>query len=167
MWDKYDQIALRFSLFLDKIKFAFQRLFYGYADIDLWGLDYCFARYILPRLKAFKKRDRMGYPGNLVVNGETSEKEDKKNIKQWEEILDKMIFSMECIADDYDSWEDEIYGDYFERAYPKGFNIENRKPLSKELEEEHKIIMKKLEEVNDKIDEGLMLFGKYFRSLWD
>ena len=63
----------------------------GLSKIDkeeLWKLDYTLARYIYPRLVAFKNMERIGYPTCF----ETPE--------EWEEILDKMIWSFEKIAKD-------------------------------------------------------------------
>ena len=55
---------------------------------QLYDLRGTITQYILPRLKAFKKMKRMGYPGGL-----TEEK--------WEAILDEMIVGLElCHKDD-------------------------------------------------------------------
>ena len=105
------------------IKYAilavFQRTFRGYADTDLWRLDYFLATKILPPLKAFRKQKLSSYPGNEI-----------KTPKEWLKALDKMIYSFEFIIKDGE-------GDV---KYPKDIT---------------------------KITEGLELFGKYFRALWD
>lgn len=54
-------------------------------------LDCNIAKYVLPRLKLFKKLNN-GYPG--IEGMETEEK--------WDEALDKMIWSFEQVANDYE-----------------------------------------------------------------
>lgn len=54
---------------------------------ELWNLDITIAKFILPRLKAFKKC-AAGYPGDLTE-------------KKWQKMLDKMIFTFEYHADKF------------------------------------------------------------------
>ncbi|MFQ7494807.1 hypothetical protein [Faecalibacillus intestinalis] len=95
---------------------------------ETWSLDCNIAKYILPRLKLFKKLNN-GYPGREGM--ETEEK--------WDEALDKMIWSFEQIANDY-----EIYMSI-------NFKDSDWRDKCKDL--------------NDKIQEGLMLFAKWFQYL--
>ena len=82
----------------------------GMSQRDTWSLDVPLAKYILPRLKLFK------------VSGFENEKE-----KEWDVILDKMIFAFEKIIESDGC------------SFP---------------------------DFEDEIDEGLALFGKYYRGLW-
>ena len=95
---------------------------------ETWNLDYTIAKFVLPRLKLFKKLNN-GYPGYGEAN--TPEK--------WDALLDKIIWSFEQIANDY-----EIYAS----INFKDFDC-----------------MDKYKELNDKIQEGLMLFAKWFQHL--
>lgn len=61
---------------------------------DTWNLDYYIAKFILPRLKLFKKVT-MGYPCDL------------KSINEWYDILDKMIAAFEILATDELNTQDE------------------------------------------------------------
>ena len=61
---------------------------------DTWNLDYYISKFILPRLKLFKKVER-GYPCDL------------KSIDEWHDILDKMIASFEILATDEWNTQDE------------------------------------------------------------
>lgn len=54
---------------------------------ELWDLDYTIARFILPRLKAFKKVSS-GYP------------ESVGSFDKWLRILDKMIAAFGLLAED-------------------------------------------------------------------
>lgn len=53
----------------------------GFAYDETWGLDSVICQFILPRLICFRKVVG-GYPGGMTI-------------EQWEEILDKMVFSFE------------------------------------------------------------------------
>lgn len=72
-----------------------QRKKYGKQRIklkELWGLDYTIAKFVCPRLKAFKKICD-SYPSNL------------SSFKEWQETLDKMILAFELL------YEDRLYSD--------------------------------------------------------
>lgn len=119
------------------IKWFFQKLFKGYSDSELWNFDYTMAKWILPRLKRFKK-DSISFPAEL----ETPDK--------WDEILDKMIWSFDYIVNQ-DKYEDEIMEKYKDN----------------EIDEDgHYRWIKDTKELSAKCQEGLDLFGTYFRSLW-
>lgn len=80
-------------------------------DNELWSLDFTLAKYILPRLEKYKNMERMGYPSKL--SGE----------KEWDEILDKMIYSFKYVIE-----RDKYYFDYNtekERIekYKEGMNL--------------------------------------------
>ncbi len=115
-----------------KFKHLFQRIFKGYNDSETWDLGYTIAKFTLPRLKRFKELNE-GYP----CGGEI------KTYKEWNEVLDKIIWSLEKIANDA-------------RDYPD---------LQKDLDNDCYSIEKEIE-YNKKIQEGLDLFGKYFITLW-
>ena len=67
-----------------KIKYLYQYLTRGWSDKDLWSLDYTTAKFLLPRLKRFKKVTT-SYPGNL-------------SFEEWQHKLDNMIITFEIIA---------------------------------------------------------------------
>lgn len=68
-------------------KWRKQRKKYGYDTTELWSLDSTIAKFILPRLKAFRSF-RCGYPGAL------------NSREEWDAILDVMIQGFEIQADD-------------------------------------------------------------------
>ncbi len=72
---------------LRKIKWMFQKLFKGYSDEDLFDLGWTISKWILPRLKAFKK-----CPGGQPY--------PFKNEKEWIQCIDKMIIGFEIFVDD-------------------------------------------------------------------
>lgn len=103
--------------------FRWQKLTRGFSDADAWNLDHTIAEFVLPRLKVFRQR-LFGFPGHSITE------------KEWEEILDKMIFSMQAIVDEWDFTKAEMT-----------------------MEEQKKHW--------EKIRDGLELFGKWFRDLWE
>jgi hypothetical protein len=77
----------QFKKLTKKLSFAWQRKTKGFAPDDLWNLDQTIARFVLPRLKEFRR-----LYGTIPVGEE--------NLKQWHETIDKMIFAMETISDE-------------------------------------------------------------------
>lgn len=82
----YDLRLLRDDLWFYITK-PFYRLFRGYDERDLWGLDNYIARRILPGLKAFHKSKKYGYPG------------DFKSFKEWQNAISEMIYGLEYCLD--------------------------------------------------------------------
>jgi len=64
---------------------SIKRTYHNFKNEELWSLDTTIAKFVLPRLKRFKKATR-GHPSDLTE-------------KQWDDILDKMIFSFDFIVD--------------------------------------------------------------------
>lgn len=76
------------DIYSNLLKYPLQRLFKGYCDKDLWGLDVYMARRILPALIAFRKIKKYGRPSEL------------KDMKEWLKTIDKMIFALENLDKD-------------------------------------------------------------------
>lgn len=75
-------------LYRDLVKHPMQKLIRGYSDADLWELDVHLAEIILPRLKSFRDMDKIGHPAGLTE-------------EEWQNILDKMIYSFEALQNQY------------------------------------------------------------------
>lgn len=128
---------------------------------DIWNLDVSIAEFILPRLKLFKKKI-ISYPGYGEMD--TPEK--------WDKALDKMILAFEYILDD-DWWINNPKYDYTDGLHMKFEPCEDNKlhkliidkeDWVKEIENNKKQEEERRQNV---IDEGLQLFAKYYRDLWD
>jgi hypothetical protein len=76
------------DIYRNLLKYPLQRLFKGYCDKDLWGLDVYMARRILPALIAFRKQKIYGHPNNF------------KTQKEWLNCIDTMIFGLKYVLDD-------------------------------------------------------------------
>jgi len=157
-------------------------------SFDTWSLDHTLAHIIYPALVQLKAT-KHGVPSEVVadVGGEEYNQQDSFDFykethsesfeiacDRWNDILDKMIWSFEqLLKDDYDS------------AYHHGKTdwdwIESDKPfpnpITGKMEPTYQMVDKDPESHwydseghqlhEERIQEGLELFGKYFRNLWD
>jgi len=123
-------------------------------DYDTWGMDYTLALIIVPMLKVLKEKkhgspyiedcdvpDNLGIRSTDVVRAKDSsgDKWDDNTHKRWDWVLSEIIWSFEQLIDD--SAEDEFFIPSFK-------------------EEEYN-------RYHDRIQNGLRLFGVYYRGLWD
>jgi len=155
---------------------------------DTWNLDNTLARIIYPALLQLKA-EKHGVPGQFVdeVGGEDYASQDsfdfyKETHKEawdqaalkWDEVLDKMIWSFQQLAEaDYDS--------QYHHGTPKYDWVKTDKtfpnPITGKMEATYQMVDKNPDEHwydhvghqlhEERIQEGLELFGKHFRSLWD
>jgi hypothetical protein len=136
-------------------------------DSDIWSLYHTLALIILPSLKKYKKSCTNGFPTCLL------EDDEERAYKKWMTIIDKMIWSFSKIVED-DEFKYYLVKSKEEEALQKQ-DFKKRKKLGKLTGMEEisgfiyigKYSEKKFKEFNDKMNEGLFLFGKYFRNLWD
>jgi len=151
---------------------SYQRIKYGFPLIEVWNFNSFMARWALPRLKHLRI-SKNGYPCEVISENDEnqlcfnfykkSEQEiDDEAKAKWGIILDKMIWSFE----NFDNQPEPIKPpNYDERCIVEemtedgvlGFvSIDDRKwdwtPVKKHQE---------------KIQEGLDLFAKYYQNLWD
>lgn len=119
-------------------------------DWDVWGADHTLALIIVPVLKLLKEKkhgapytDPEDVPEELrPTEEETSKLEagevDDKHFERWDWILDEMIWAFEQESKD---WEAPFFQEEFDK---EGY-----------------------EEYSKKMENGRMLFAKYFHGLWD
>ena len=157
-------------------------------QFDTWSLDHTLAMIIYPALIQLKET-KHGVPSDVVndVGGEDyaeqrsfefyQESHDEAwtiASKRWDEILDKMIWSFYQLA--HDTYSDKYHhgsSDYdwvkSDKTFPN--------PITGKVEETFQMVDKDPEAHwydaeghllhEERIQEGLNLFGKYYRSLWD
>ena len=122
---------------------------------DTWSMDHTLAAIIHPMLIQLKETKR-GAPntddwdvphGIKSVNAKPKENEwdtDEFHFVRWDFIMDEMIHAFEQLKED--DWQSKFYsGD------GESFTVDE----------------KGLDEEDKRIHNGLRLFGKYFRNLWD
>lgn len=171
-------LLYKFLLWLESKK---KRNIYIKIDkYDTWSMDSTLSMIILPMLKQLKETKH----GSHMVDDEDVPDEIKSTSapprenewdtddnlhKRWDYVLDEMIWAFEQLNDD--SWEDQYRtGEYDlqsevcewdENGKPKLYQmVEGPNHTSKFDYEGHK-------KHNDRINRGLVLFGKYYRGLWD
>lgn len=153
---------------------------------DTWSMDSTIAPIILPMLKQLKAT-KHGAP-NVDINDVPEELRptaeevaaynvdgttDDKFFERWDWVIDEMIFSFECLVDD--SWEELFHtGNVDFKSVPvdkEGNPVDEDDAEWFEMKrgpnDTSKFDAEGHREFNARIDRGLALFGKYFRSLWD
>lgn len=183
-----------------KVRNAFQKLTRGFSDSDCWNLPQSTAKFLLPRIKHLRQNynslanrhhlltdDKIvpyvGKEDDFDFNEKLGSYTDKTtglgislDQKEYEYILDEIIFALQMIVDEDnpDVDLDEIY-----EVYPKGFDpIKDRQMFLTpqgdgtslvEFESKNNIQpdYSKLNKAYERQRNGLILFGLYFKDLWD
>jgi len=110
----FEKVFYRIKYFVENffygIKYSFQKLTRPYhaSDLDLWNLDGFMAKILYPKILAYKKMERHGYPSNFSEynKNEWKSKDEYENaVKQgkikgggpeaWEKVIDEIIFAFE------------------------------------------------------------------------
>jgi hypothetical protein len=147
-----------------------KRIEYVHIDkYDVWSMDSTLALIILPMLQKLKtQKHGYGWVDNKDVPKDyrSTVKGARTGLKQydWDHnaevryawMLEELIWTFSQLADE-DDGESQFY-DHTESSKEKDFN----KSLQK-LKVDHV----GLEAHHKRIENGLRLFGKYFRTLWD
>jgi hypothetical protein len=176
----YDEPWVKFAnKILNPFCEAWQKLFdtihprIKYVKIDkydTWNMDSTLSPIILPMLKQLKVTkhgspfvDNADVPAKLrtkvsgSLNADTHKiSEDPKFHRRWDYILDEMIWAFEQLCmDDHES-------QFFDHSLANNPKDDLNKQVRK-----IKVDRVGLKKHNDRIDNGLQLFGKYYRALWD
>jgi len=157
----------------NRIEWIYQWMRYGFSKRQLWSLDHTITDFILPRLKAFRHGD-----ANSHVNGPSGcpmlagydpdgmgDQESDAMYQEWLGILDKMILAFEYHQIDMDDVNSGLdISQVFKNSNESDVNIVSSIPK----DEAKWAAYKEEEDRRDKIiEEGLILFAKYYRGLWD
>jgi hypothetical protein len=130
---------------------------------DAWSGSNTLAIITLPLLKRIKQ-DKLGapyvsnedVPEHLKSLEESEYVVDKNWFDRWDYVLDEMIWTFERLS--MEDWTDLCYEGVFDAELtPEGF-VYGSNHTSKFNKE-------KYEELKKRIDNGLMLFAKYFQNL--
>lgn len=136
------------------IVWPLQSLFRGYSDCDLWELDFHLAKLIMKRLKAFKAMSRNGYPSDLPsCKGISTGDKDNEYAEQWERNIDKMIEAFDIAIKNYGL---DCAGSISKTEFTEVAGVKVPK-LNMHMVRHHE----------ERYKEGMELFAKYFRNLWD
>jgi hypothetical protein len=148
---------------------------------DTWGMDSTLSMIILPMLKQLHETkhgapyvDDEDVPTHLrSTAAEPRENEwdtDGNHFLRWDWIMEELIWTFEQLHPDCD-WEDQYRsGEYDLRSVPCEWD-EAGKPTLYEMKDgpNHtaKIDYDGMKAHQDRINNGLKLFGRYFQNLWD
>lgn len=137
-------------------------------NYDTWNMDHTLAILIVPLLKQLKATkhgapnvDNEDVPIPLrapepdVLKYKEAGETDEHFFDRWDWVMDEMIWTFEQIRDDND---DQFYDFSKVDDSETDWNVR-----AKQL----KVDKDGLRKYNERIDNGLRLFGKYYRSLWD
>lgn len=154
---------------------------------DTYSLDHSLAHIILPALIQLKNT-KMGVPAEFSEVGganydnqssfdfyeETHNEAFDIACKRWEDILDKMIWSFTQVV--FDDWEKQYQHGTPEFDWVKS-DEQYPNPISGKIEDTFQMVDKNptehwtdyegMRKHEERIQEGLELFGKYYRHLWD
>jgi hypothetical protein len=138
---------------------------------DTYSMDSTMALIILPMLEQLRTKssgapfvDDQDVPDNLKsTNAPAKENEwdtDDNHFARWDYVLDEMIFAFG--TDNDDNWENEFYSGGSNIAFEK---LENG--MSQMISDgDFKVDREGMKIVQDRINNGHILFGKYYGSLW-
>jgi hypothetical protein len=183
-----------------KIKSIVQKLTRGFSDSDCWNLPQSTANFLLPRIKHLRQNyHSLANRHHLIIEdkvvpyvGKESDFDFNEKLgcytdkttglgisldeKEYEYILDEIIFALQMIVDEEDS---EISLEEIYEVYPKGFDpIKDRQMFLTpqgdgtslvEFETKGNIQpdYSKFNKAYERQRNGLILLGLYFRDLWD
>jgi hypothetical protein len=153
-----------------EVKWFIQRGKRGWADRDVWSLDYYLNGWMPEALRHLKKT-KHGTPMSMFPSepeyikpcGNPTDAAHEIAIARWDATMDKMIAAFEASRRmDEGLYEDEL-GAYPLRR-PKGVSKEDWKKVGDDRYKASRL----LEERDQKIfEEGMKLFVEHYRSLWD
>jgi hypothetical protein len=136
---------------------------------DVWGADHTLALIILPTLKLLKEKkhgspfvDPADVPEELRPTEEAGPDNgytDNTVHERWDWVLNEMIWAFEQIVDEDN---DNQFYDHTESNAAEKNGVDFAESWKK-----FKIDHTGLKQHNERINQGTMLFGKYFRGLWD
>ena len=143
-------------------------------NYDVWSADHTLALIILPILKKLRVEkngapytDDEDVPEELrSTNAKKKENDwdtDSNHFDRWNYIMDEMIWTFEHIVND--DWEDEFHHGEAKIEFME--NKENGLVQLKQTNPGYYFDKDECNKVHARIDNGLRLFGKYYRGLWD
>lgn len=167
--DKCSKILNPFCTTLQKLlDFVHPKIDYVKLDRwDTWSMDHTLSMIVLPMLKQLKDT-KHGAPftndedvpeylrSHMAQPKEYEWDTDDLHFMRWDWILNEMIFAFEHLVDD--SWEEEFWSG--EHGTGKTFE-EMMASSTRQWDSKGQQV------IEDRIDNGLRLFGKYYRKLWD
>lgn len=145
-----------------------------YHNYDTWSLDHTLALIILPGLKQLKATnhgfglvDNADVPEHLRATQEQldafhTDGTDCGGEERWNWVMDELIWTFTQIVEDYPEDFGSGHIDFQWEATDKGYSKLVNGPAHT-----YSIDFDAKKKYDDRIQSGLILFGKYYRNLWD
>lgn len=145
-------------------KFRNRKIKIKYHNYDTWSLDHTLSLIILPGLKQLKATNH-GY--GQVDNSDlpTACLKNASGEERWEWVMDEMIWAFNEIANDCPG-EKEFFTGNSDLIWTKVENSDLYQAIQGPNHTFH-IDSDGKRKYDDRIQRGLILFGKYYRNLWD
>ena len=173
------------GLWRDFLDFVHPPINYVKIDrYDTWNMDSTLSPIILPMLKQLRKDkhgapyvDDADVPANLRSTTPAAKKAKKEqgdtdgnHFHRWDWILDEMIWAFEELVDD--TWEEQYFSGKSDIFWVPSKQLDAKgRPLTYEMKKSpkdtRKYDKKGWTKHSARIDNGVRLFGKYYRALWD
>lgn len=187
--DKYkDDRVHKFGEWLDKIpglskfctwidSFKKRKIKVKIHGYDTWSMDGTLALVILPMLKQLKDNqhgaghvDDEDVPEELrSTNAPPKANEydtDENFFKRWEWIMDELIWTFEQLQPDCD-WESQYYSGNVDIEWVDYKEKEGWKEMKEGPKHTFTLDKESYKKHDERIKKGLILFGKYYRNLWN
>ena len=190
----YDEpIIVKLSSILEPVSLVLQKFLdfvhprTNYVKIDrwdTWSMDHTLSYIILPMLKQLKEKangaplvDDEDVPEELKSSSAPAKVNewdpDDNHFKRWEGVLGEMIFAFNCKSDD--SWQDEFKSGEFDMDNVPVDEDGNEVPkqgaklyeLRNGPNHTYKCDYEGMRKVEERMQNGFRLFGKYYNGLWD
>jgi hypothetical protein len=144
---------------------------------DTWNMDSTLSIIILPMLKKLKETkhgspfvDDADVPEHLrstmAAPKENEWDTDSLFHDRWEWVIDEIIWTFEQLQSDCD-WEAQYYSGENDTIFEKSEDNNNTWELKRGPKHTQVFDAEGYKKHDERIQRGLILFGKYYRSLWD
>ena len=152
---------------------------------DTWSMDSTLGHIVLPMLKQLRKTKHGGpfvdnedvpeylqaTPEDIAILNQTGTT-DKNFFARWDWVMGEMIFAFESLNND---WEEQFYsGEIDFHSVPvdaQGNEVADDEAeffkLDRGPDDTFEVDLDGMKKYQQRIDNGFMLFGKYYRALWD
>lgn len=174
--EKHSTLLARFLNWVDSKKS--RKIKVKIDKFDTWSMDSTLAIIVLPMLRQLHATkhgaplvDDEDVPAGLGLReSEAPPKEhewdtDANHFKRWDWVLDEIIWTFEQLHPD-SNWEDQYHSGKMDAQFEKIENSDMFRMIAGP-QDTHKFDSEGYKAHNDRINAGLILFGKYYRSLWD
>jgi hypothetical protein len=150
---------------------------------DTWNMDGTLSMIILPMLKQLQATKQgsalvddddvpegMNLRSTEAPSPENEWDTDENLHRRWDWVMSELIWTFEQIHPDCD-WEQEYYSGEHDSYFEPSAHDEQGKPTMYEMKRGPKdtftVDHEGLKKHQDRINNGLRLFGRYYQGLWD